>query len=97
MVKGVQHDPTSQLTRIPSTSARDNHASASVGRKSEIISGNAIGGRSVHGEMEPFGLFSVPRLAVNSRGVAVARCRLRHGSAQSGDYFQPSPFRHHRG
>ena len=47
MAKGVQHDPTSQLTRIPSTSARDNHASASVGRKSEIINGNAIGGRSL--------------------------------------------------
>gem|GEM_PF-6688448 len=40
---------TTQLTWIPSTSARDNDASASVGRKSEIISGNAIGGRSLGG------------------------------------------------
>jgi hypothetical protein len=45
--EGVQHDPASQLAWIPATSARDNHASASAGGKSEIISGNAIGGRSV--------------------------------------------------
>ena len=47
VAKGVQHDPTTQLTRIPSTRSRGNHAQASVGRKSEIKSGNAIGGRSV--------------------------------------------------
>ena len=47
MEEGVQHDPATQLARIPATSSGDNHASASVGRKSEIISGNAIGGRSV--------------------------------------------------
>ena len=45
--KGVQHDPTAQLARLPTTSSRGDNAQDSVGRKSEIISGNAIGGRSL--------------------------------------------------
>ena len=47
LAAGVQHDSAAQLTRILAASTGDNHARASVGRKSEIISGNAIGGRSV--------------------------------------------------
>jgi len=43
---GVQHDPATQLTRIPTAGTGDDHALTSVGRNSEIISGNAIGGRS---------------------------------------------------
>ena len=46
MAKGVQHDPTTQFTRIPAADTWGIHAQASLGRKSEIISGNAIGGRS---------------------------------------------------
>ena len=47
MEAGVQHYPASQLTRIPTTDAGDGLAQASVGRKTEIISGIAIWGRSV--------------------------------------------------
>ena len=46
MKEGVQHDPTAQLTWISVTGARGVHAQASVGRKSEIMIGNARGGRS---------------------------------------------------
>ena len=47
MEAGVQHDPAPQLIGIPTTDARGVHASASVGRKSEIMIGNDRGGRSV--------------------------------------------------
>ena len=40
---GVQHDPTTQLSWIPTAGAWGDYAQASVGRKSEIISGNDRG------------------------------------------------------
>jgi hypothetical protein len=61
MEEGVQHDPATQLARIPATSSGGNHAGASDGRKSEIITGNAIGGRSV--------LFRAPEIGSFSRMV----------------------------
>jgi len=52
MAKGGQHDPTAQLTWIPAAGAWGDYAQASVGRKSEIITGNAIGGRSLARSVE---------------------------------------------
>jgi hypothetical protein len=56
VAKGVQHDPAPQLAWIPPTSSGGNHALASAGRKSEIISGNAIGGRSITGSNDDLSL-----------------------------------------
>ena len=44
MEKGVQHDSTTQLTRIPAASTGDNQAE--TGRRTNITSGTGIGGRS---------------------------------------------------
>ena len=45
MEKGVQHNPTAQLTRIPAASARNNQVEA--GRRTNIASGTGSGGRSI--------------------------------------------------
>jgi hypothetical protein len=41
---GVQHDPTAQLTRIPSAGTGDNQAETSL--RTNITSGTGSGGRS---------------------------------------------------
>ena len=45
MEKGVQHNSTTQLARIPAASTGDNQAE--TGRPTNIASGTGIGGRSV--------------------------------------------------
>ena len=44
MAEGVQHNPATQLTRIPAASAGDNQAE--TGHRTNITSGTGIGGRS---------------------------------------------------
>ena len=44
VVAGVQHDPTTQLTRIPAASTGDNKAE--TGRPTNIASGTGLWGRS---------------------------------------------------
>jgi len=45
MEKGVQHNPTTQLTWIPAASARNNQVEA--GRRTNIASGTGLWGRSI--------------------------------------------------
>jgi hypothetical protein len=44
--EGVQHDPATRLTWIPTASPRGHHAQATASRRTEIMGGNGLGGRS---------------------------------------------------
>jgi hypothetical protein len=51
MEKGVQHNPTTQLTWIPAASARNNQVEA--GRRTNIASGTGLWRRSVAPDPPP--------------------------------------------